>query len=73
MVPSKITYNKKYASLNTSTFTYLVDVENVAKYNLFLLDKDSSSKLGGIGPLLVCARLSSRTIFIDPEHLIICI
>ena len=67
MVPSKITYTKKYVSLSTSTFTYLVDVANVAKYDLFLLDKDSCTKLGGIGPLLVCTRLSSRTIFIDPR------
>ena len=67
IVPSKITYHKKYVSLSTSTFTYLVDVANVAKYDLFLLDKDSCTKLGGIGPLLVCTRLSSRTIFIDPR------
>ena len=67
VVPSKITYTKKYVSLSTSTFTYLVDVANVAKYDLFLLDKDSCTKLGGIGPLLVCTRLSSRTIFIDPR------
>jgi hypothetical protein len=67
VVPSKITYHKKYVSLSTSTFTYLVDVANVAKYDLFRLDKDSCTKLGGIGPLLVCTRLSSRTIFIDPR------
>jgi len=67
VVPSKITYTKKYVSLSTSTFTYLVDVANVAKYDLFLLDKESCTKLGGIGPLLVCTRLSSRTIFIDPR------
>jgi NMD protein affecting ribosome stability and mRNA decay len=67
VVPSKITYTKKYVSLSTSTFTYLVDVANVAKYDLFRLDKDSCTKLGGIGPLLVCTRLSSRTIFIDPR------
>ncbi len=67
VVPAKITYHKKYVSLSTSTFTYLVDVANVAKYDLFLLDKDSSTKLGGIGPLLVCTRLSTRTIFVDPR------
>ena len=67
VVPSKITYHKKYVSLSTSTFTYLVDVANVAKYDLFILDKDSYKKLGGIGPLLICTRLSSRTIFIDPR------
>ena len=67
VVPAKITYHKKYVSLSTSTFTYLVDVANVAKYDLFLLDKESYTKLGGIGPLLVCTRLSSRTIFIDPR------
>ena len=67
VVPSKITSTKKYVSLSTSTFTYLVDIANVAKYDLFILDKDSCTKLGGIGPLLVCTRLSSRTIFIDPR------
>ena len=67
VVPSKITYAKKYVSLSTSTFTYLVEVANVAKYDLFILNKDSCKKLGGIGPLLVCTRLSSRTIFIDPR------
>ena len=67
VVPSKITYHKKYVSLSTSTFTYLVEVANVAKYDLFILDKDSYKKLGGIGPLLICTRLSSRTIFIDPR------
>ena len=67
VVPAKITYTKKYVSLSTSTFTYLVDIANVAKYDLFLLDKESCTKLGGIGPLLVCTRLSSRTIFIDPR------
>ena len=67
VVPSKITYHKKYVSLSTSTFTYLVDVANIAKYDLFLLDKESQTKLGGIGPLLLCTRLSSRTIFIDPR------
>ena len=67
VVPSKITYHKKYVSLSISTFTYLVDVANVAKYDLFILDKDSYKKLGGIGPLLICTRLSSRTIFIDPR------
>ena len=66
-VPSKITYAKKYVSMSTSTFTYLVDVANVAKYDLFLLDKESFKKLGGIGPLLICTRLSSRTIFEDPR------
>ena len=65
IVPSKITYTKKYVSMSTSTFTYLVDVANVAKYDLFILDKESYKKLGGIGPLLVCTRLSSRTIFED--------
>ena len=53
--------------MSTSTFTYLVDVANVAKYDLFILDKESYKKLGGIGPLLVCTRLSSRTIFEDPR------
>ena len=67
VVPSKITYTKKYVSLSTSTFTYLVEVANVAKYDLFRLTQDSCTKLGGIGPLLVCTRLSSRTIFIDPR------
>ena len=67
VVPCKITYTKKYVSLSTSTFTYLVDVANVAKYDLFLLDKESYKKLGGIGPLLICTRLSSRTIFEDPR------
>ena len=67
VVPSKITYTKKYVSLSTSTFTYLVDVANVAKYDLFLLDKESYKKLGGIGPLLICTRLGSRTIFEDPR------
>jgi hypothetical protein len=67
VVPSKITYTKKYVSMSTSTFTYLVDVANVAKYDLFILDKESYKKLGGIGPLLVCTRLSSRTIFEDPR------
>ena len=67
VIPSKITYTKKYVSLSTSTFTYLVDVANVAKYDLFLLDKDSYKKLGGIGPLLICTRLSSRTVFEDPR------
>ena len=67
VVPSKITYAKKYVSMSTSTFTYLVDVANVAKYDLFILDKESYKKLGGIGPLLVCTRLSSRTIFEDPR------
>lgn len=67
VVPSKITYTKKYVSLSTSTFTYLVDVANVAKYDLFLLDKESYKKLGGIGPLLICTRLSSRTVFEDPR------
>ena len=67
VVPAKITYTKKYVSLSTSTFTYLVDIANVAKYDLFILSKDSCTKLGGIGPLLVCTRLSSRTIFIDPR------
>ena len=67
VVPSKIIYKKKYISLSTSTFTYLVDVANVAKYDLFLLDKESYKKLGGIGPLLICTRLSSRTIFEDPR------
>ena len=66
-VPSKITYAKKYVSMSTSTFTYLVDVANVAKYDLFLLDKESFKKLGGIGPLLICTRLSLRTIFEDPR------
>ena len=67
VVPSKITYTKKYVSMSTSTFTYLVDVANIAKYDLFILDKESYKKLGGIGPLLVCTRLSSRTIFEDPR------
>ena len=67
VVPAKITYAKKYVSLSTSTFTYLVEVANVAKCDMFLLDKDSSTKLGGIGPLVVCTRLSSRTIFVDPR------
>ena len=67
VVPAKITYQKKYVSLSTGTFTYLVDVANVDKNDLFLLSKDSCIKLGGIEPLLLCTRLSSRSIFIDPR------
>lgn len=44
VVPSKIIYHKKYVSLSTSTFTYLVDVANVVKYDLFILDKESYKK-----------------------------
>ena len=65
VVPSKITLSKKYVSLSTTTFTFLVDIANVAKYDIIKLDNNSSKLLGGFGPLIVCTRLSSKSHFID--------
>ncbi len=65
VVPSKITLSKKYVSLSTTTFTFLIDIANVAKYDIIKLDNNSSKLLGGFGPLIVCTRLSSKSHFID--------
>lgn len=65
VVPTKITHSKKYVSMSTTTFTFLLDIANVAKYDLFIMDDETMKHFGGIGPLLLCTRLSSRTSFID--------
>ena len=57
--------SKKYVSLSTTTFTFLVDIANVAKYDIIKLDNNSSKLLGGFGPLIICTRLSSKSHFVD--------
>ena len=65
VVPSKITLSKKYVSLSTTTFTFLVDIANVSKYDIIKIDYNSSKLLGGFGPLIICTRLSSKSHFVD--------
>ena len=43
-----------------------MDVAEICKDDIVMLDKNTMKQLGGIGPVLHCYKLSSQIHFIDP-------
>ena len=47
-------------------YTYCIDIAPICKHDLIYLDKSTNKKLGGIGPLLICSKVSSQVQLLDP-------
>jgi nonsense-mediated mRNA decay protein 3 len=55
-------YNYKY--------TYLIELAPVCKDDIIIFDKATSKELGGIGPVMLCYKLSTTIHLIDPLSLL---
>jgi len=53
---------------NTSNtkYTFCIELADICKDDIIVLEKNAFKQLGGIGPLLLCYKISSQIHFIDP-------
>lgn len=51
-------------------YTYMVEIAPVTKDDLIIIDKETSKQLGGISPLLLCHKLSTKIHMLDPVTLL---
>jgi nonsense-mediated mRNA decay protein 3 len=51
-------------------YTYLVEIAPVCKDDIIIFDRATSKALGGIGPVMLCHKLSSTIHLIDPLTLL---
>lgn len=47
-------------------YTFMVEIAPICREDLIILDNDQYKKLGGIGPVLLCFKQTSRIHLIDP-------
>jgi nonsense-mediated mRNA decay protein 3 len=59
-----VSHNEKTGTVN-SKHTIMIDIAPVCKDDLVLLSKELSKKLGGIGPLVLCYKISKSINIVD--------
>ncbi len=71
-LPAKVKQSKQLVSHDQNSnivnykYTFMIELAPVSKEDLIVLDKDTSKEMGGIGPVLLCDKMSSRIHLIDP-------
>jgi len=71
-MPCKIKNSKQLISHDMKSnvfnykYTYLVELAQVCKDDIIIFDKETSKILGGIGPVMLCHKISSNIHLIDP-------
>lgn len=72
VLPAKTKQSKQlishdqHSNLYNYKYTYMIEIAPVCKEDLIVLDKETCKALGGIGPVLLCHKVSSRIHLIDP-------
>ena len=72
VLPSKVKQSKQLISADNRSnianykYTFMIELAPVAKEDLIVINKELSKDLGGIGPVLLCHKMSSRIHIIDP-------
>lgn len=51
-------------------YTFLIEICDVCKDDIIVLDKSISKELGGIGPVLLCYKVAASIHLIDPLTLL---
>ena len=65
-IPAKIKISKHVVSHSNQQHIFIVDIAPVWKNDLIFLSSSVSKQLGGIGPLVICDRVSSKIRILDP-------
>jgi nonsense-mediated mRNA decay protein 3 len=71
-IPSKVKQSKQLVSHDQNSnivnykYTFMIEMAPVSKEDLIVLDKETSKDMGGIGPVLLCYKMSSRIHLLDP-------
>ena len=66
MLPAKVKQSRQLVShdQNSNVFNYkysfMIELAPVSHDDLIILDKETSKELGGIGPVLLCYKQSSK-------------
>jgi len=72
MLPSKVKQSKQLVSHDQNSnlfnykYTFMIELAPVSNDDLIILDKETSKELGGIGPILLCYKQSSKIHLVDP-------
>jgi nonsense-mediated mRNA decay protein 3 len=72
MLPSKVKQSKQLISHDQNSnlfhykYTFMIELAPVSIDDLIILDKETSKELGGIGPVMLCYKQSSRIHLVDP-------
>jgi nonsense-mediated mRNA decay protein 3 len=48
------------------TYTYHLELPSICKDDLVLLPKHARTQMGGIGPLVICTKVTTSLRFVDP-------
>lgn len=75
VLPTRIKHSKRLISHDQKSnivnykVSYMIEIPPVCKDDLIFLEKNTSKELGGIGPLLLCHKISTNIHLIDPQTL----
>jgi len=78
VIPAKIKQSKQlvshdqHSNLYNYKYTFMIELAPVCKEDLIVLDKETSKNLGGIGPVVLCHKLSSKIHLVDPLTFNVC-
>ena len=71
-MPCRVKPSKKLISHDQNSnlfyikYSFMIEIAPVCKDDLIVLDKETSKNLGGIGPVLLCYKISTKIHLIDP-------
>ena len=72
ILPAKIKQSKQlvshdqWSNLYNYKYTYMLEIAPLCKDDIVILDKEQYKMLGGIGPVLLCYKISTNVHLIDP-------
>ena len=72
ILPVKVKDSKRlishdqWSNIYNYKYTYMLEVAPVCKDDLIVLSQEESKKLGGIGPVLLCYKVSTNIHLLDP-------
>ena len=72
MLPCKVKQSKTLVSHDQKSnlfnykYTFMIEIAPVCKDDLIFLEKEVSKELGGVGPILLCHKISTNVHLIDP-------
>jgi nonsense-mediated mRNA decay protein 3 len=78
VIPAKVKQSKQlvshdqHSNLYNYKYTFMIELAPVCKEDLIVLDKETSKNLGGIGPVVLCHKLSSKIHLVDPLTFNVC-
>jgi len=72
VLPAKVKQSKQlvshdqHSNLYNYKYTFMIEIAPVCKDDIIILDKETSQALGGIGPVLLCHKISAKIHLMDP-------